>query len=275
MSRIPVWVAVAVCLAVTSAACDVKVGQNGLSVDLGGGNKATDEWTRTYDIAAGGRVEVVNVNGAVRLSPADGGKVEVHAFREARASSEQAARELLGKIEMKEDVGPDHVSIQAADPPQGGGFGRPALVIRYEVRVPSGLAVALKTQNGEVRLENVAGRFTAGSTNGGVTGRALSGSVDASTVNGGIQMELDSLSADTKLSTVNGGVRVTVGPELKADLEATVVNGGVSVDDALKLSSDDRGRQRIAGRINGGGPKLLVQTTNGGVRVAARGGAGS
>jgi len=273
MSRQPVWLAGTVCLALVSTACDVKVGEGGLSVDFAGG-KVTDEWDRTYDITPGGRFELTNVNGLISASPATAGKVEVHAVREARASSEEAAREILKKAEMKEEIAPDRVSVQAADTQPGGGFGRPPVTIRYEVKIPPGLTVQLKTQNGEVRLENVQGTLTASSTNGGVTGRALSGSIDASTVNGGIQIDLESITADTRLTTVNGGVRVTIGPSVKADLEASVVNGGVSVDDALKLAGDERSRQRAAGRINGGGPRLVVQTTNGGVRVAARGAPG-
>jgi DUF4097 and DUF4098 domain-containing protein YvlB len=144
------------------------------------------------------------------------------------------------------------------------------------VHIPSGLNILLKTQNGEVKLENIRGiRIEAVSTNGGITGRGLSGAVEASTVNGGIQMDLDAVTGDTRMVTVNGGVMLSVAPGVNADLEATVVNGGVLVQDGLSLSGDERSRQRVAGRIGSGGPRLVVQTTNGGVRVGLRGAPGS
>ena len=85
---------VALVAALAGAACDVQVGEKGVSVDLAHG-KATDEWTRTYTIAPGGRLEIANANGAIDVSPASGPAVDVHATREARAASDDAAREML------------------------------------------------------------------------------------------------------------------------------------------------------------------------------------
>ena len=59
--------------------------------------------------------------------------------------------------------------------------------------MPPGLATSFRTENGAVRLENIQGRITVASTNGPVVGRGLSGSVDASTVNGGIEIGLTAL----------------------------------------------------------------------------------
>lgn len=264
--------AVIVCLALVSAACDVKVGENGgVSVDFAG-TKATDEWVRTYDLKPGGRLDIINVNGTIAASPSTGTTVEVRATREAHAGSEEASRELLQKTEMREEVMPDRVTIRGPEGQERGGFGRRRLSIRYDVRIPAGLNILLKTQNGDVRLENIQGvRIEASSTNGGITGRGVSGAVEASTVNGGIQMDLDAITGDTKMVTVNGGVIVNVAPGLNAELEASVVNGGVRVQDGLTLAADERSRERVTGRIGNGGPRLVVQATNGGVRVGLRG----
>jgi hypothetical protein len=277
MSRRHKWAgAVLLCLALVSIACDVKVGESGLSVDFTAG-KATDEWVRSYDIKPGGRLDIINVNGQIEASPSSGTRVEVRAIREARAGSEEASREMLRKTEMREEITPDRVSIQVPEAQERGrGFGRRQLSVKYDVHIPAGLNILLKTQNGEVKLENIQGiRIEAASTNGGITGRGLSGAVEASTVNGGIQMDLDAVTGDTRMVTVNGGVRLSVAPGVNADLEATVVNGGVLVQDGLSLSGDERSRQRVAGRIGSGGPRLVVQTTNGGVRVGLRGAPGS
>ena len=264
------------CLALASIACDVKVGESGgLSVDFRGG-KATDEWVRSYDLQPGGRLDIININGQIEAAPSAGTKVEVRAIREARAGSEEASREMLQKAEMREEVSPDRVQIQGPAEKQDGGFGRRQISIKYDVRIPAGLNIFFKTQNGEVKLENIQGvRIEASTTNGGITGRGVSGAVEASTVNGGIQMDLEAVTGDTRLVTVNGGVSVSVAPGVNADLEAEVVNGGVRVQDGLSLSNDEHSRQRVAGRIGSGGPRLIVKTTNGGVRVGLRGTPGS
>jgi hypothetical protein len=277
MSRQSGWArtgAAVLWLAFASLGCDVKVGdEGGLSVDFAG-TRATDEWVRTYDIKPGGQLDIININGQIVASPSVGTKVEVRAVREVRASSEEASREYLMKTEMREEVSPERVTIQgpAEDRSQGPDFRRPRMTIRYDVRVPPGLNLLFKTQNGEVRLEDIhSARVEASTTNGGITGRSVTGAIDATTVNGGIQMDLTEVTDDSRMVTVNGGIRLTLAPGINADLEATVVNGGVSVQDGFPLSGDERNRQRVAGRLGSGGPRLVVQTTNGGVRVGSRG----
>jgi bifunctional DNA-binding transcriptional regulator/antitoxin component of YhaV-PrlF toxin-antitoxin module len=140
-------------LALAGAACDIKVGEGGgLSVDFAAG-KASDEWVRTYDIKPGGRLDIINVDGQIHASPASGSQVEIRAIREVRSGSEEASRELLQKSEMREDVTPDHVTVETPHSEERGReFRRPRLTVRYDVRVPAGLNMLLKTQNGEVRL---------------------------------------------------------------------------------------------------------------------------
>jgi hypothetical protein len=263
-------------LALASTACDVKVGEGGdVSVDFGG--KASDEWVRTYDLKPGGHLEIINTNGQIRAAQAAGNQVEVRAIREARAGSEEASRELLQKSEPREQVTSDRVTIETPEAAGGGrGFGSPRMRVRYDVRVPAGLNMMLKTQNGEVRIENVDGvRIEASTTNGGITGRSISGAIDAQTVNGGITMDLSTITGDSRIVTVNGGVTLAVAPNVNANLDATVVNGGIQVREGLQFSADEHSRQRVAGRIGSGGPRLVVQTTNGGIRLGARGGPGS
>jgi hypothetical protein len=268
--------AIVLWLACVSVGCDVKVGEDGLSVDFAG-SRATDEWVRTYDIKPGGRLEIINVNGQIHAVPSSGTTVEVRAIREVRAGSEEASREFLRNVEMREEVAPDHVRVQGPEErDQGPDFRRPRLSIKYDVRIPAGLNVLLKTQNGEVSLDDIkAPRIEASTTNGGITGRSLSGAVEASTVNGGIQMDIAEVTGDSRMLTVNGGIRVTVAPGINAEFEAKVVNGGVSVQEGFPLSGEERDRQRVAGRLGSGGPRLVVETTNGGVRVALRGAPGS
>ena len=89
-------------LGVIAAGCDISVGDGGFSLGLATG-KATDEWTRTYTIAPGGSFQIENDNGVVEASPADGTNVEVRAERIVKASSDEAAQELLKSLELREE----------------------------------------------------------------------------------------------------------------------------------------------------------------------------
>ena len=257
-----------VCLIGLGIACDVKVGKDGdVSVDVASG-KADDEWERAYTLAKGGRLEITNVNGVIEVFPADGPQVRVLARREARSRTEEDAKALLARAEMLEDVGPDRVRVEMRSGGQNSGFGSGGRVnIQYRVNLPAGLITSFRTENGAVRLENIESQVTATSTNGPIVGRGLSGSIDASTVNGGIEIDLRAVTADSRIVTINGPATLILSPSIDADLDASAVNGGVTTQDTLALTESERTNRRVAGRLNKGGPRIAIQTTNGGVRI--------
>jgi len=259
--------------------CDIKVDDGKVSLGVSRG-RASDEWVRSYTLAKGGRFEIANENGQIEVRGTQGPEVKVKAFREVSSNSDEDAQQRLKNLKMREDVSSDRVFIQAqTGEKEHLGFGS-GLGVRYEVEVPAGLMVTVKTMNGGVRLDDVDGKITAATTNGNVSGDAVSGEVQGSTVNGSVSLTLEAVSGDVRLTTVNGAIRLEVPPTVNADLDAATVNGGVSVDDKLGLAdvSRDRGSfgpaTSIRGRLNKGGPRLTLQTTNGGVRVSAPGGRG-
>jgi len=273
MSKRQNGLALSMCLscALAALACDVRVGDDGLSIDVAHG-RAFDEWTRSYAISQGGRIEIINLTGAIRASPGTGSAVEVHASLEARGGSDEAARQLIEAVDIGEEVSPDRVRVEVRGDRRGrlAGSGGPQLTIAYDVRVPSGVSAVFQTENGDVRVEGLTGHVTASSTNGRIVGRALSGSADASTVNGGIDLDFSAVAADTSLTTVNGGIRLAVSPGLDATVDLSVINGGISVDEGLLLTTDTRSRQRVRGVLNRGGVGIVAQATNGRVRLTSR-----
>jgi hypothetical protein len=273
-----------VCIVATVAlaGCDVRVGEKGdVSVGIFEG-KATDRWERTYPAPAGGRLEIVNADGAIRVSRSDGPQITVRVDREAEGSSDEAAKEALKGVQVVEEVAGDHIKVEVRRP-RGDGFGgwrdRRQVAATFEVKLPAGATASFRTENGAIQLENVSGTISAGTTNGAVTGQALRGALTASTVNGGLQLAMDSVDGPVNLTAVNGGIRLELAPGVKASLVTAAVNGGVTVDPALNMSSSGDeaagkgtlGAVRVTGSLNGGGPTITAQTTNGGVRIMARG----
>jgi len=257
-------------LAIAAAACDVKVNEKGgVSLDIVEG-KAEDEWMRTYALPQDGQLDIVNGVGSIEVFPAAGADVEVRVHREVHARSDEAAQAQLKELQIQEDVTPNRVRIEASRTGGIGGF-RQGIRLEYRVSIPEGLRVSLKTENGSVRLTDVAGRFTAGSTNGNVIGSGVTGSIEATTVNGMIQMDLASVTGDVTMSTVNGGIRFNVPPDVNATLDARTVNGGVRIADELQFKATQRERLHVSGEINAGGPRIDLQATNGPVVIGVRG----
>ncbi len=254
-----------------AAGCDVSVGEHGFSMDVASG-KAQAEWTRSYTIASGGRLEITNVNGTITASPGDGPQVEIRAERIAKARNDEAAQELLKKIEIVEEAAPDRVRIETKVPKMS--WGRSGHEVRYFVKVPKGLAVDFETVNGGVRLENLDNQIVASTTNGGVRGKGLRGAVKASTTNGGVEIAMAAVTGEVDLETTNGGIRLDLPQDARANLEARCVNGGIGVDESMSVDTTEKTRRQFRGTMNGGGPRVSAGTVNGGIRIRKAGAAG-
>ncbi|MGE0039898.1 MAG: DUF4097 family beta strand repeat-containing protein [Vicinamibacterales bacterium] len=256
-------------VAAVLAGCDVSVdGSGGLSFDIAAG-KAQDEWSRSYELAPGGQLELINVNGRITAEASDGTQVELKAERTAKAMSDESAQELLGQIEMREEVGDGRVRVEVRAPRMNGPKGHE---IKWTVRVPKGVHVDLRTVNGGVRLQGLDGDIRAHSTNGGVNGRGLrASSLEAGVTNGGVDIELAEAptSGTFDLESVNGGVELAMPADSKADISARCTNGGVSVTGLDLVASGEQTRRRVEGALNGGGARVSLSTVNGGVRLRA------
>ena len=98
-------------VAIVSTACDVRVDENGIRSMRVAEGRAEDVWTRSYTLPANGTFEVAGENGAIDVRAGSGAQVEVRAERETRADTEEAARELLQNLQIREEVAPDSVKL--------------------------------------------------------------------------------------------------------------------------------------------------------------------
>jgi hypothetical protein len=258
-------------LAVVMAGCDIAVdGHGGLGFGLAAG-KATDQWTRTYQVAPGGRLELINVNGRITAEASDGAAVEVVADRTAKGASDEAAKDLLGRIEMREEVGADRVRVEVRAPRMNGPSGHE---FTWTVKVPRGISVDLRTVNGGIRVANLDGDVRARSTNGGIKGTALlASSVDAAVTNGGVEIEMAKpvTTGTFEIEAVNGGVSINLPAESRAEIAGRCVNGNISTSDLPLEMVGEQNRRRLDATLNGGGARISLETVNGGVRIGRAG----
>ena len=264
-TRIPAAVALPILLVSLTAlqGCDV------VTADLK--QSETAEWRKTYELSAGGRVEINNINGKIQVEPSVGNAVEVVALKTAKGHTSEAAKAALERIEIREEVSASSISIATKLPRSGGGwFEMGGTQVKYTVRVPAGAEVKFTTVNGGVDVSGLSGRVVAETTNGGVIARDISGTIDASTTNGGVDVELTRLGdGGAKLECTNGGIKLRLPADSKASISASITNGGIDAS-GLTLETTEKTRRRLEGRLNGGGAPIRIEGTNGGIRIAAR-----
>jgi hypothetical protein len=233
---------------------------------------ASSDWHKTYDLAPGGHVEIANVNGKIQVQPSSGNAVEVTARRIAKAASDDAAKQAIERIEIRETASPSSVRVETKM--QRGGssfFSGASLEVQYVVRVPAGADVKFTNVNGGVEITGLAGQVTAETVNGGIKLMDVSGGVRASTVNGGVVAELARVSdAGVRLECTNGGIKLRLPANARANLSAHVMNGGIATNGLDIDASGESSRRRLEGRLNGGGPKIEIAGTNGGISIGAR-----
>jgi hypothetical protein len=266
MRNLRTRIAVAACLPLLLAsvtACDI------VTADLKA--QETAEWRKSFPLQQGGRVEISNVNGKIDVEPAAGNTVEVVAIKAARGASPEAAKEALQRIEIIEASTPGSVKIETRLQRGGGGFFHSGGgEVRYTVKVPADAEVHFTTVNGGIELLGLTGRITAETTNGGVRAREVAGSIQATTTNGGVDVELARVAErGVKLECTNGGITLRLPGDAKATISANVTNGGIDTG-GLSLDATESTRRKLEARLNGGGPPIRIEGTNGGIHLGRR-----
>ena len=248
---------------VASTGCDI------VTADLR--SEETAQWHKTYQLDQAGRVEIGNVNGKIEVEPSTGNTVDVTAVKKARGATPEAAKAALERATINEDVSSGRVKIETKIARSEGIFGGNNVSVEYHVRVPAGAEVKFTTVNGGIDISGLEGRITAETTNGGISTRGVKGQLEASTTNGGLDIELARVAeGGVKLDCTNGGIKVRLPRDAKATISASVTNGGISPGDLNIDITGENNRRRLEGRMNGGGPRIQIEGTNGGITLSGR-----
>lgn len=147
----------------------------------------------------------------------------------------------------------------------------------YQIHVPSQTNLKLSATNGGISISAVEGTLNFKTVNGGVKLTNVAGDVKGRTTNGGLKISLNGSSfrgTGLDVETTNGGVKLMLPKNFAANIETGTVNGGFKSDFAeLKVPKGDKKSwqrsKRINASLNGGGARIRVITTNGGVKISS------
>jgi DUF4097 and DUF4098 domain-containing protein YvlB len=249
-------------LLAAASGCDV------VTADLK--HSETAEWRKTYELAPNGRVEINNVNGKIAVEPSAGNSVEVVAVKTARAASSETAKQALERVEIEDQSSREAVRVSTKIARTSGWMHRGGVSVSYTVRVPANAEVKFTTVNGGVELTGLGGAVTAETTNGGIVARNVSGAIVAGTTNGGVDVDLARVAeGGARLECTNGGIKLRLPQDARASISASVTNGGIDTG-GLRLETTESSRRRLVGRLNGGGPSIRIEGTNGGITINSR-----
>ena len=158
--------------------------------------------------------------------------------------------------------------------------------VNLTIKVPRKASLKLKTINeGDIYVESVAGNHEISNINGEIKMKNVAGSVVANTINENIIINFTDITPNTPMAftTLNGNVDVTFPANLKAnvklksDMGEVLTDFDIDVDKTaakIKQTADkEKGLYKIQkdewtyGKINGGGPEIMMKTMHGDVLI--------
>lgn len=228
-------------------------------------------------LVSGQTLDIRGVNGGITVGPASGDEIEVTADKHARRSDPAS-------VQVKVVPYQGGVTICALYPtPPGrpeneclpGGRGRSSthdndVVVDFNVKLPAGVKLNATTVNGAVEATGLRADADARTVNGSVR-IETTGLASATTVNGSVNATLGRADWDGTLefSTVNGGIHLTLPAGVSTVVRAETVNGDISTDFPLTIQGRFSHR-RLRGTIGNGGRELRLSTVNGAIELRRR-----
>lgn len=125
----------------------------------------------------------------------------------------------------------------------------------------------LHTSGGSIKVRHAGGDLDAHTSGGSIDVDEAVGSINAETSGGSIRARfLEQPHADSRLSTSGGGISVALAPNVALDVDAHTSGGSVDSDLPVTVLGHLR-ESSLEGKINGGGPRLVLRSSGGGIRL--------
>ena len=155
--------------------------------------------------------------------------------------------------------------------PVGGEFRALTMAGDVKAGAVNGSASA-ETSGGDIRIDSVKGSLEARTGGGDVVVPSLSGGADVETGGGDVRLGLTVRQASVNVRNAGGDVTLTLPADFKGEFDLAVSDASPDEtairSDFSELSVVKRsGSQQATGAVNGGGPKVVVRTSSGTIRI--------
>jgi DUF4097 and DUF4098 domain-containing protein YvlB len=257
-----------------------------------------DQWSKTYPIGTRADLHVTTDDGDVSVVGGDQNQIDARVVTEGYKIG-------ASDVRIEESQSGDHVEINVKLPHMNFSWFGAHRSVRIELRVPRELDLDIRTGDGNVTVQPVAGRIKIDTGDGNVTASGLKGDIYMHSGDGHIEgANFDgSLNVDTgdghitvlgRFDTLNlktgdgsieasaiagskiastwtlhsgdGHINLRLPDNFNADLDAHTGDGHITLDIPISVSGS-LSHSAIRGRINGGGGALRVSSGDGSIHL--------
>jgi beta-lactamase regulating signal transducer with metallopeptidase domain/DUF4097 and DUF4098 domain-containing protein YvlB len=174
--------------------------------------------SRVFALEKGGKLEIINVNGAIIVSGWDKDEVALKADFRAGGTDEH----IILQVDSIKNI----LKLVVEYPKRLQGTNFHGAFCTMELKVPNRLNCTLSTMNGSIALADVTGNHKVKPINGRVNLNNISGDIDVANSNGDIA--LDNIGGDIRLSTANGFIVGSIA-NIENKLDVTTSNGDIKM----------------------------------------------
>ena len=238
------------------------------------------EWSKTFTISGKPDLRVDSNDGAVNIRTWDRKEIEARVYTEGWKIAP-------GEVTISDHQTGDHVELEVRIPHHGFEitFGRRS--VRVELQVPRNLRSDIHTGDGAITVDGLHGETHLSTGDGHIEADRLDGTLDAQTGDGrmrvrgrfdllnlhtgdgSIEAEIESgskISSEWRVRTGDGHVTLRLPRDFSADLDVHTGDGHIDSDLPVTVSGARR-ENELRGRLNAGGPPLVVRTNDGSIRL--------
>lgn len=221
---------------------------------------SAQDFQKTYDLPAGGRISVANISGDVVVTGYNGNAVVVTGIKTGRdrekVTIEDATRP--GRIELRVES-QRNCNCDAS--------------VRFEVKVPRSTSYefdAISSVSGDVSINDVTGRIEANVVSGNVNVGDVVGVVHAKSVSGDVNVSISRIEGEDGMTfnSVSGNVLLRLPSDIDASVDFTTLSGDIESDFPIDRREKKYGPGVSAsGRLGSGSRALTASTVSGNIRL--------
>lgn len=127
---------------------------------------------------------------------------------------------------------------------------------------------SLKAFIGNIRAGTIIGRADVQTTNGDIDVQHALGGLNAIAEVGDVTADFPAaLSGDSSIKTNGGAITVRIDPKARCYVQASSVWGRVRTTLPIAVESGGNDKRNLAGRLNGGGPRMVIHADGGQVHI--------
>ena len=124
----------------------------------------------------------------------------------------------------------------------------------------------IQSSGGSITVERAGASVNASTSGGSIRVEEIAGPLQASTSGGSVRANLtETPASDSELSTSGGSIEVRLASHVSIDIDARASGGSVS--DSVGVDATTKSKNRLVGTVGGGGPRMVLRSSGGSVRL--------